>query len=192
MSDMQPGAQAGPEGLRQGAVWFIGIGALLLLLGLLALFNLFAATIASVFFIGVLMIVGGALRVAHAFRVERTASLLFWLLSGLLYAVAGGMALANPALGAAALTLVLAAALIASGVVMIAACVVSQARDGRWWILLSGVLTSATGLILAAGWPLTGVWALGLILALDLTFQGWALIAFGFALKAMERRAHGA
>ena len=170
--------------LRSRSTWFIVLGVLLLALGAYALFNLFAATIASVFFIGVLMIIGGVARVVHAFQVDKTSSLVFWLLSGALYAVAGAMVLANPLLGAAIFTLLLAASLIASGVVMIVVSFSSRVQQGRWWILLSGLLTAITGLILASGWPLSGVWALGMIMAIDLTFQGWALIAFGLALKA--------
>lgn len=164
--------------------WFIALGVVLLALGAYALFNLFAATIASVFFIGVLMLIGGVARIVHAFQVEKKSWLAFWLLSGVLYAVAGVLTLANPVLGAAVFTLLLAASLIASGLVMIVASFTSSAGQGRWWILLSGVVTAIAGLILAAGWPLSGVWALGMILAIDLTFQGWALIAFGLALRS--------
>ncbi|MFN3891500.1 MAG: HdeD family acid-resistance protein [Beijerinckiaceae bacterium] len=171
---------------RSKYAWFIALGVVLLLLGAYALFNLFAATIASVFFIGVLMIIGGVARVVHAFQVEKKTSLAFWLISGVLYAVAGAMVLANPVLGAAVFTLLLAASLIASGVIMIIASFSSRAAEGRWWILLSGIVTAIAGLILASGWPLSGVWALGMILAIDLTFQGWALIAFGLALKAAK------
>ncbi len=166
--------------------WFIALGVLLLALGAYAMFNLLNATIASVFFIGVLMIVGGVARVVHAFQVEKRAAMIFWLLSGALYAVAGLMVLANPLLGAAVFTLLLAASLIASGVIIIVASFSSKVEQGRWWILLSGIVTAAGGLILAAGWPLSGVWALGMILALDLTFQGWALIALGIALKSAK------
>ena len=172
--------------LRSRSVWFIVLGVLLLALGAYALFNLFAATIASVFFVGVVMIIGGIARVVHAFQVDKTSSLVFWLLSGALYAVAGGMVLANPVLGAAIFTLLLAASLIASGVVMIVVSFSSRVQQGRWWILLSGLITAITWLILAAGWPLSGVWALGMIMAIDLTFQGWALIAFGLALKGAK------
>ena len=170
--------------LRDKYGWFIALGVLLLALGAYALFNLFAATIASVFFIGVLMIVGGVARTVHAFQVDRRAAMIFWLLSGVLYAVAGAMVLANPVLGAAVFTLLLAASLIASGIVIIIASFSSKVEQGRWWIFFSGVVTAIAGLVLAAGWPLSGVWALGMILAIDLTFQGWALIAFGLALKS--------
>lgn len=172
--------------LRSKYGWFIAVGVLLLALGVFAIFNLFAATIASVFFIGVLMILGGVARIVHAFQVEKKSSLLFWLLAGALYAVAGVLVLMNPSLGAAVFTLLLAASLIASGVVIVIASFSSKVERGRWWVFFSGLLTAATGLILAIGWPMSGVWALGLILAIDLTFQGWALIGFGLALRATK------
>ncbi|RUV11409.1 HdeD family acid-resistance protein, partial [Mesorhizobium sp. M5C.F.Ca.IN.020.32.2.1] len=39
------------------------------------------------------------------------------------------------------------------------------------------------GLVIAMGWPVNSVWVLGLFLAVDLIFQGWAFIAVGLALK---------
>lgn len=185
-SELGPAQGPNVSDLRSKYGWFIAVGVLLLALGAFAIFNLFAATIVSVFFIGVLMIVGGGARIVHAFQVEKKSSLVFWLLSGALYAVAGALVLANPALGAAVFTLLLAASLIASGVVIVVASFSSNVERGRWWVFFSGVLTAVTGLVLALGWPLSGVWALGMILAIDLTFQGWALIGFGLALRAAK------
>jgi uncharacterized membrane protein HdeD (DUF308 family) len=50
--------------------------------------------------------------------------------------------------------------------------------------LASGVITGLAGIVVALGWPVNTLWLLGLVLAIDLTFQGVAAIAFGLALKA--------
>jgi uncharacterized membrane protein HdeD (DUF308 family) len=50
--------------------------------------------------------------------------------------------------------------------------------------LASGVITLLAGLGVVIGWPVNTLWLLGLVLAIDLTFQGVAAIAFGLALKA--------
>ena len=50
-------------------------------------------------------------------------------------------------------------------------------------LVAAGVVTVIAGLILASGWPVNSLWLLGLFLAIDLIFQGWSFIIFGFALK---------
>jgi uncharacterized membrane protein HdeD (DUF308 family) len=98
--------------------WFVALGVVLLVLGILALGNLLVATLASVFFVGIMMILGTIAQVIHAFRMKGWGRF-FWLLAGLLYGAAGVIAFTDPALAAVALTLLLAVALIASGVLRI-------------------------------------------------------------------------
>jgi uncharacterized membrane protein HdeD (DUF308 family) len=51
------------------------------------------------------------------------------------------------------------------------------ALSGRWsWMLASGVLDVVLGALLLAGLPGTALWALGLIVGINLLFGGWALI----------------
>src|SRR5690606_2655332 len=51
---------------------------------------------------------------------------------------------------------------------------VQQPGQRGWqWLALSGVITLATGILVAVLWPGNSIWLLGLILAIDLLFQGW-------------------
>jgi uncharacterized membrane protein HdeD (DUF308 family) len=88
---------------------------LLLILGGVAFANLLVATVASVLFVGSMMLVGGIVEIVHAFGVRTWERFFFWFLSGLLYAVAGILAFTNPLLASSILTLLLAIALAASG-----------------------------------------------------------------------------
>jgi uncharacterized membrane protein HdeD (DUF308 family) len=44
-------------------------------------------------------------------------------------------------------------------------------------------VTALAGVVFLLGWPVNSLWLLGLFLAFDLAMQGWALIAFGLALR---------
>lgn len=55
---------------------------------------------------------------------------------------------------------------------------------GSGWIIFGGVITALAGLVIALGWPVNSLWILGLFLAIDLTMQGWALIAVALASKS--------
>lgn len=164
--------------------WFVALGVALLVLGFLAFGNLLAATLASVFFVGAMMIVGGVIQVVHAFQVRGWGGFLLWLLSALLYAVAGVLVFANPALAAVTLTLVLAVALIASGVLRVWTGIRLRPSSGWGWVVASGVVSVLAGVVFALGWPVNSLWLLGMVLAIDLVFQGVSAIAFGLALRS--------
>ncbi|TIR62102.1 MAG: HdeD family acid-resistance protein, partial [Mesorhizobium sp.] len=81
--------------------WFVALGVLLLIFGGIAFGNLFIATVASVYVVGWLMLMGGVIEIIHAFGVKTWGRFFYWLLSGLLYAVAGFFAFYNPLLASA-------------------------------------------------------------------------------------------
>jgi uncharacterized membrane protein HdeD (DUF308 family) len=163
--------------------WFVALGVLLLIFGGIAFGNLFIATVASVYLVGWMMLMAGVVEIIHAFGVKTWGRFFYWLLSGLLYAVAGFFAFYNPLLASAVFTFLLAVALVASGLLRTWVGYQNRAEKGSGWIITAGVVTALAGLIIAMGWPVNSLWILGLFLAIDLVFQGWTFIAFGLALK---------
>lgn len=164
--------------------WFLALGVLLLILGFLALANLLVATVASVFYIGMMMLVGGIAYLVHAFQVKGWDHILFWAASGILYTIAGLLAFWNPALTAAIVTFFIAMALIVAGIFRLWIGLKMRPMRGSGWFIFGGVITGLAGLVIAFGWPVNSLWILGLFLAIDLTIQGWALIALALAAKA--------
>ena len=163
--------------------WFVALGVLLLILGGVAFGNLFIATIASVYFVGWLMLFAGVIEIIHAFGVQTWGRFFLWLASGLLYALAGIFAFYNPILASAVLTFLLAVSLVASGVLRAWVGYQNWDQKGSGWIVTAGIITILAGIVIAIGWPVNSLQILGLFLAVDLIFQGWSFIAFGLALK---------
>jgi uncharacterized membrane protein HdeD (DUF308 family) len=176
------GLGAGAE-LRERWGWFVALGILMLIVGFIALFHLFVATLVSVYWIGILMLVGGVFQIVHAFSVKTWGGMVWWLLSGLVYAAAGIVAFVNPLLASSVLTLLLAAALLAAGVMRVWVGFQDRAQPNSGWIIAAGVVTALAGIVIALGWPVNSLFILGMFLAIDLIFQGAALTAFGMALK---------
>ena len=106
------------------------------------------------------------------------------LLSALIGLVAGGLLLAQPVQGILSLTVVLIAFLLAEGVVSIFyATEHRKSFSAGWgWMLASGFLDLVLAVILLAGLPGTAVWALGVLLGVNMIFGGTALISM--ALQA--------
>jgi uncharacterized membrane protein HdeD (DUF308 family) len=170
-------------GQRAGWGWYVALGAALLVLSAFAFGNLLAATVASVYFVGILMLAGAVLQIVHAFEVKRWGGFFLWLLSGLLYGAAGVLAFWNPLLAASALTLLLAVALIVSGIFRIAWSLALRRLRGWGWLLASGLVTVLAGVVFLVGWPQNSLWLLGIVLAVDLAFQGAADLVFGFGQR---------
>ena len=86
------------------------------------------------------------------------------------------------------LTLVLGAALVASGLVRIFLAL-SMEREGPWiWLLLSSLVTMLLGFLILAHWPVSGVYVLGIFLGLDLVMAGATWIGLGLALRRGNAR----
>jgi uncharacterized membrane protein HdeD (DUF308 family) len=163
--------------LHERWAWLLGLGLLLILFGVIAFANLFAATVASVFYIGMLMLIAGMAHLFHAFQVKGWEHGLSWGLSGFLYTVAGLLAFWNPALTAVVLTLLMAVALVVAGIVRIWVGLRLRPMRNASWLILGGVVTTLAGMIIALGWPVNSLLVLGAFLAVDLIIQGCALDA---------------
>jgi uncharacterized membrane protein HdeD (DUF308 family) len=174
------GTDTAPLRVKWG--WIVGLGVVYLIAGFVALGSVMIATVASVFVVGVMMIVAGIAEIINAFQLKGWGKFLIWALLGVLYIVAGFVTLQNPLLAAALLTLILGAALIASGLVRIFLAF-SMKRESPWiWVLLSSVVTLLLGLVILAHWPISSVYVLGIFLGVDLVMAGAAWIGLGFAL----------
>ena len=169
--------------LKEKWGWFVALGVALIMGGGIAFGNVMAATVASVYYVGMIMLIGGVLHLMQAFRVKKWESVFYWILSGACYTIAGVFAFLNPLLASAALTLLMAVALAIAGGFRIWTAFKLRPLAGWGWIALGGLVTLIAGLIIAAGWPVNSLWILGLFLAIDLVMQGLALIAFGVLAK---------
>ncbi len=170
--------------LRAKWGWFVALGILMLIVGGIAFGNLFIATVASVYLIGIMMLMAGGFQVAHAFGVKNWGGFFLWLLGGLLYAFAGIVFFMRPESAAVLLTLLLAGCLIASGVVRAWIGYRHWSHKGSGWIIAAALITALCGVVIGIGWPVNSVWVLGMFLAIDMIFQGWTAIALGLALKS--------
>lgn len=188
-SDRAQAVNALAEDVRSKWIWFLLLGVVLIVLGGIALGNLLVATIATVYYIGALILIAGVVQIVHAFQVKEWGNFFLWLLSGVFYAIAGFLAFYNPLLTSLALTLVLAISLIVSGVLRIWTGFAARPRSGWGWLVAAGVLALVVGLIIAARWPADTVYLIGLILAVELIFEGWSFVAVALALRARRGKA---
>lgn len=121
--------------------WFVAIGLVTLLLGVLAFGNLTLATSVTVLYVGIFMALAGLLQVLHAFQLRTWSGFFYSIFSGTLYGAAGIVAFQNPTLAASSLTLFLALALISTGFIRIWSSFQLKGQFGWGWILSSALMT---------------------------------------------------
>jgi len=181
MRTPQDGSDTGPLHAKSG--WIVALGVVYLLAGFVALGSVVMATVASVFVVGLMMIVAGIAEVISAFQIRSWGKFLLWVLLGALYILAGFVTFENPLLAAALLTLILGFSLVASGIMRVILAF-SIKRETPWiWVLLSGVITLLLGLLILAHWPVSSLYILGTFLGIDLIMAGAAWIGLGFGLR---------
>lgn len=168
---------------RKMGLWFALAGIALLVLGLFGAANLIIAGIAATYSVGIAMLLGSIVQIAHAAAVRGWAQSAIWLGAGLLYLGAGLAVFYDPLFAARLFVLLLAASLAGSGLLRIAVAAGKRVR-GRGWLLLSGSVSIVAALAIGLGWPGNSLWLLGFILAFDLGMQGIALLLVGHTLRA--------
>jgi uncharacterized membrane protein HdeD (DUF308 family) len=168
--------------LRAKWGWIVALGVVYTIAGFIALGSIVMATVASVFVVGVMMIIAGVAELINAFQIKSWGKFLIWALLGVLYIVAGFVTFENPLFAAVLLTLILGASLVASGAVRIFLAF-NMKRETPWiWVALSGVITLLLGLLILARWPINSIYILGLFLGIDLIMAGAGWIGLGFGL----------
>jgi len=96
--------------------------------------------------------------------------------------VVGALCLRAPVDALLTLTLLVACLFIAGGTFKIVAAL--SYRFGAWgWILVSGVIDLALGVLIWLEWPGSAFWVLGLFLGISLVFRGFNWIGLGLAMR---------
>jgi uncharacterized membrane protein HdeD (DUF308 family) len=183
-TDVERVAAAVSATIHKHWVLFLVEGILLTVLGMLAILLPAVASLAATLIFGWILLLSGGMGLVTTLRARHAPGFGWSLLSALIGLVAGVLLLAQPVLGALSLTAVLIAFLVAEGVVSI--FYATEHRKGfsaGWgWMLASGLLDLVLAVILLAGLPGTAVWALGVLLGVNMIVGGAALISM--ALQA--------
>ncbi len=176
------------EELRPKWGWFLVLGIALLVLGALALTVPWLTTLSSVLVYGWLLVFGGVFEVVAAFWAKQWRGIFLHLLGGILSAVVGALIVAHPDAGALGLTLLLATLFLVGGLFRVGAAVVL--RFPNWgWAAMGGIVTALLGVFVWSAWPLSALWVIGTLVAIELLCRGWAWVMFALAARQVSKPA---
>lgn len=164
---------------------FLFEGILLVILGLAAMIVPPLASLAVTIFLGWMFLVCGVVGLIVTFWARQMPGFWWSLISAALALLAGMVLLFRPVQGTLTLTIVVGAYFLAEGVATIMYALEHRRElSQRWgWMLTAGLMDIIVAGIIIAGLPGSALWAIGLLVGINLMFGGATLIAMALAAR---------
>jgi uncharacterized membrane protein HdeD (DUF308 family) len=182
-ADIDRAVAAAKQTVADNWGWFLTLGIVLVVAGIAAIMFPLVSTIAAKIALGWIFLAAGIVMIIHAFSIQKWGGFLMELLLGVLYLFAGGWLAFFPFTGIVTLTILLAALFLAEGVVEVIMGFRVRPHEGWGWLVFSGLIAVAVGLLIAAELPSSAVWAIGLLVGVNLLSTGISFIVVALAGK---------
>jgi uncharacterized membrane protein HdeD (DUF308 family) len=168
-----------------GSGTLLMVGIVLVLFGALMLVSPVAFIGAVVKLVALVLIATGLAQIIQGFRGGKSTHTAVSTVLGLIVAGVGVLVALNPETGSAFLTTLLMIFFLVHGIYQFSSAVRYRSIRGWAWLFLSGLVSLVFVYLLWKQWPLSGAWAIGVLVGLELLFTGLALIILsGGARKA--------
>jgi uncharacterized membrane protein HdeD (DUF308 family) len=164
------------------------LGIAMLVLGVIAVLAPAVAGTWVVYIIGAVLLVTGITQLYSGFNAEGWSAKTIPLILGVITTLAGIGVLGNPILGLGTLTLLLVIFFGAEGLWKIIASLRYRPAEGWLWLLASGAISLILALMIWNQWPVSGLWAVGILVGVNLITTGLSLIVLASAIKALTRQ----
>jgi uncharacterized membrane protein HdeD (DUF308 family) len=175
-----------------GAHWklFFLQGAIMVVLGVLAVMLPAIASVEFELLLGWLFIVGGFIRASMIFRKHLMPGRWWSILSSVVAVSIGALLVARPLEGVMSLTVLITVLFACEGVAAILAALEFRRYLRSWtWTVASGLINLLLAFLIWSGWPNSATWVIGLFVGINMIFLGVPLLTA--AVAARKIAAHG-
>ena len=169
--------------LKRNWGWMLALGIVMVILGTVGLGMTVLLNEIVVLYIGVLLLFGAGVQLVQAFRGQGWKGRLWHVLIALAYLVAGAITIYDPVKVGITLTLLIAWALVFIGALRLVVAIQMRGNSGWVWVLLGGIVSIALGIMVMNQWPESGLWVIGLFVAIEMIFAGWSQVMIALAAK---------
>jgi len=169
--------------VRKNWKWLLFLGIAFLILGLIGLGRAFTLTMASVYFFGFLILIGGAIQLFESFKCKGWKSMIWHLVISIIYILVGIQIIARPLVASTVITLMIAIGIILVGISRVVMALQHRGLPNWGWPLFSGIISILLGLVIAARWPVSGLFVIGVFVAIELIIHGWSYLFLALAAK---------
>lgn len=167
--------------------WLI-LGVLSIAFGVFCLGNAVAASMAVTTITGALLLAVGVFQIIAGWGDQRRTSKVMSLLLGILMVILGLSFLFNPLEGVISLAMLVTILLGANGVIRLYLSYQMRQTQFFWLMLISGALSLLLAFYIIANFAVAGVTLLGVLLGVEMLFNGAGLIALALFLRGRDHR----
>jgi uncharacterized membrane protein HdeD (DUF308 family) len=163
------------ETIKKYSLWYLIEGALLIVIGVLAIiFPLFAST-AAVILLGWLLIISGVVQAISLIGAGQVPHFWLQLISVVLALLVGFLFLRDPSQALLTVTLLLIIFFMIEGISKVVFALTIRPFPNWGWVLASGILGILLALFLWANLPTVALWLIGLLIGIEMIGEGAAL-----------------
>lgn len=163
-------------------------GILTIVLGFLAMGAPLVTGLALAVMIGIAMILAGLLQTIYAFHAGSVGRGILRFLFGGVTILAGCAMIGQPGMALATLTLFLAIYFVIDGLTTIFTSTAIASGQGKGLVIFNGIVTLLLGIMIWRGWPISGVWAIGVLVGIRLIFSGVTMMTLGSAGRKLSKQ----
>ena len=163
--------------------WLLALGIIQIILGAVGLGMTFGLTLVTILVYGIFLLISGGAQIVHAFTAKGWKNLVLHLLIAVLYVLAGIIIINNPLAASLFLTLFIGFVLLATGVIRGIMGFRFKGSKNWLWPLLSGIVSIFLGLMIINQWPVSGLWVIGMFVAVELIINGWSSVMIALAAR---------
>jgi len=173
--------------VRERWGWFMALGILLIVLGMIAIGGPLASGIAVSLLIGWLLVISGVAHGIHAFQSTGWRGGLVQILCGLLYLGVGVMMIRNPISGLLALTVTVLVYFVVSGIFKIILAIRVEHLPQRGWVTVSGIMSLVLAIYIGSQFPTSAMWVIGMLFGIEMIFSGWSFVMIAQAARSGQK-----
>ncbi len=180
------------QDIKQSSSALMAGGILAIIIGIIAIAVPAVASVSIAILVGILVIVLAVAWLLAAFQSSATPG---WKVTGgilsVLLLIGGLWILFNPIDATIGLTAVIAVVFIAMGVVRVGTAIAHRGGEGVGLVGFGGALAIIIGVLIAASFPSSAAWAIGLLVGIQFLFDGFGLVFVAAAIKGAVKDGGG-
>jgi uncharacterized membrane protein HdeD (DUF308 family) len=175
--------EATREVVRRYSTWYLIQGVLMVLAGIVALIYPFVSTVALVVVLGWLLILSGIVQGISLIGAQNVPNFWLQLVSVVLSIIVGVLFLRRPGEAVVTLTLLLIVFFMVEGFAKLLFSLTIRPLPNWGWVFASGIIGILLSFYLLANLTTTAVWLLGVLLGIQLIFEGVALSSLAWQVR---------
>jgi uncharacterized membrane protein HdeD (DUF308 family) len=167
------------DAAKKNSGFLILLGVVTVIFGVVAIGSPLMTGVAVAVFVGFLLLGSGVTQIVHALKSKQWGTGFWGTVIGLLGVAAGLMMVFRPMVGLVTMTMLLAIYFLVDGISEIIAAFRIRPDQGWGWVLFNGIIAVVLGLMIWRQWPVSGAWAIGLLVGIHILMTGWTMIILG-------------